>query len=396
MRPILISLTMALSLFSMGVHADARDFEEWFGGNFMLDELIDSSRGYCLDLEGFASTTDTSKPVIVHSCKEGYWKDGTWRVNYPEVGKIYLPEYGLCLTAAALEHNSEMVLAECGSSPMQNFIFHSNAKVEIISGDDQKLCLAVGETSRPAGVNLRRQTRVAECDTTPDQYTRWILPSEDAIYTDFSVFVPPETSQAAAQAPRGGDRGSNGGSAVSRMFNGACATCHGPNASGLASEFAPKLSGQEDWYLIRQMRNFANGLRGGHEGERWATQMLSYFQDANPAQVEDFAALISDLEDTPSATTIKGDVARGQQLYTTSCTACHGADAMGNIALNAPRLAGMSDWYTVIQLKKFRYDYRGDHPEDTLGAQMAAFAKMLPDDQALKDVTAYINTLSYK
>jgi cytochrome c oxidase subunit 2 len=66
---------------------------------------------------------------------------------------------------------------------------------------------------------------------------------------------------------------------------------------------------------------------------------------------------------------------------------------MGNKELNSPRLAGMSDWYMVIQLQKFRAGLRGDHPDDVIGLQMAPFAKLLPDEQSLLDVVAYINTL---
>jgi cytochrome c oxidase subunit 2 len=54
----------------------------------------------------------------------------------------------------------------------------------------------------------------------------------------------------------------------------------------------------------------------------------------------------------------------------------------------------MSDWYMVIQLQKFRSGLRGDHPEDIYGLQMVPFATLLPDEQALVDVVAYINTLS--
>jgi cytochrome c oxidase subunit 2 len=69
---------------------------------------------------------------------------------------------------------------------------------------------------------------------------------------------------------------------------------------------------------------------------------------------------------------------------------------MGNPALNSPRLAGMSDWYMVTQLQKFRTGLRGDHPEDIFGSQMVASAMALPDEQALLDVAAYINTLADK
>ncbi len=56
----------------------------------------------------------------------------------------------------------------------------------------------------------------------------------------------------------------------------------------------------------------------------------------------------------------------------------------GNFMLKAPMDAP----------KRYCTGMRGDHPEDTIGLQMVAFAKSLPDEQALLDVVAYINTLT--
>ena len=67
---------------------------------------------------------------------------------------------------------------------------------------------------------------------------------------------------------------------------------------------------------------------------------------------------------------------------------------MGIKELNSPRLAGMTDWYMVTQLQKYRAGLRGDNADDTFGQQMMPFAKALPDDQAVLEVVAYINTLS--
>ena len=68
--------------------------------------------------------------------------------------------------------------------------------------------------------------------------------------------------------------------------------------------------------------------------------------------------------------TIKGDAARGASRYTT-CAYCHGAAGQGSWSTNAPRLAGMSDWYLARQLQQFRQGHRGRHPQDFHGAQMA-------------------------
>jgi cytochrome c oxidase subunit 2 len=61
--------------------------------------------------------------------------------------------------------------------------------------------------------------------------------------------------------------------------------------------------------------------------------------------------------------------------------------------MNAPRQAGISDWYLLNQLKNFKQGLRGHHPEDLDGKQMRMMAQTLQDDQAMRDVVAYINTL---
>jgi cytochrome c553 len=61
--------------------------------------------------------------------------------------------------------------------------------------------------------------------------------------------------------------------------------------------------------------------------------------------------------------------------------------------MNAPRLAGMSDWYMVTQLKNYQQGIRGAHPEDMYGNQMALMAAILADDQAINDLVSYANSL---
>jgi cytochrome c553 len=89
--------------------------------------------------------------------------------------------------------------------------------------------------------------------------------------------------------------------------------------------------------------------------------------------------------------TVSGNVAQGRQLYQ-ACVACHGARGQGNAELQAPALASRSDWYLLTQLRNFKAGLRGADERDTLGAQMRAISTTLPDEQAITDVVAYINT----
>lgn len=87
-----------------------------------------------------------------------------------------------------------------------------------------------------------------------------------------------------------------------------------------------------------------------------------------------------------------GDPERGKALYAT-CGACHGVNGEGMEALNAPALAGQEQWYVIRQLQNFKNGIRGANPRDIYGMQMAPMAQILPDDQAIEDVAAYIETL---
>lgn len=53
----------------------------------------------------------------------------------------------------------------------------------------------------------------------------------------------------------------------------ACAACHGQNGEGDRQLLAPRLAGQYDWYLARQLANYNRGLRGYASEDAAGTQM---------------------------------------------------------------------------------------------------------------------------
>jgi cytochrome c oxidase subunit 2 len=165
-----------------------------------------------------------------------------------------------------------------------------------------------------------------------------------------------------------------------------CAGCHGSQGQGDALVHAPKLSGQEDWYLERQLRNFRRGVRGSAEHDTHGRSMaLMAMVLKTEADISNVIAFISTLPDKPAAPVIQGDVSKG--------STCHGSAGEGNVVLNAPALAGMSDWYQLSQLANYKKGLRGTHPDDIYGQQMAPMVAILPDEQAMNDVVAYISSL---
>ena len=183
-----------------------------------------------------------------------------------------------------------------------------------------------------------------------------------------------------------------GDAAAGKPLFAVCSACHGAQAEGNPALNAPKLAGQGDWYLKRQLRNFKDGARGTDEKDVFGKIMAPMAATlADDAAIDNVVAYIRTLPDNPAPATVNGNVKNGQDPYVT-CAACHGADGQGIWATNAPRLKGMSDWYLVTQLKNFKQGIRGSHPKDLYGRQMASMAAILADDQATADLVAYIDS----
>lgn len=172
-----------------------------------------------------------------------------------------------------------------------------------------------------------------------------------------------------------------------------CAACHGQQGEGNINLNAPKLSGLNPWYLERQLKHFKNDMRGGNPDDSYGLQMVQMVATLPDDQaIRDVSAYIDTLEDKPAETTVTGDTTNGRRLYR-SCANCHGAEGQGVWSTNAPRLAGMSDWYLVRQLQNYKAGARGYHPADASGKQMAMLTGMLTSDESIHDVISYVNKL---
>ncbi|MEQ8860599.1 MAG: c-type cytochrome [Pseudomonadales bacterium] len=172
-----------------------------------------------------------------------------------------------------------------------------------------------------------------------------------------------------------------------------CAACHGQQGEGNAALNAPRIAGQESWYLRRQMEAYQQGLRGTANGDVYGMQMRPMSMAvSDPTALENLIAYIGTLPDVPAQPTIEGDVAAGQAAYAV-CAACHGPAAGGVEQLGGPRLAGQNDWYLVRQIKNYQQGLRGYDPKDIFGNQMKPMASTLAGDKAINDVVAYINSL---
>jgi cytochrome c oxidase subunit 2 len=187
--------------------------------------------------------------------------------------------------------------------------------------------------------------------------------------------------------------GSGGNAAVGASQYAVCAACHGQQGEGLHALNAPKIAGQGDWYLRNQIHAYKDGLRGVHEKDVYGKQMAPMANVlATDESIDNVIAHIRSLPDKPVPATIDGNAQGGARTYAV-CAYCHGADGLGIQAMNAPRLAGMTDWYMARQLGNFRDGVRGAHRRDYYGLQMGLMGAILTDEQKINDVIAYINTL---
>ena len=171
-----------------------------------------------------------------------------------------------------------------------------------------------------------------------------------------------------------------------------CASCHGLEGEGNPSLNSPKIAGQEYWYVKRQLEYFKHGIRGSDPGDTFGAQMAPMAATlTDETAINNVSAYIESLPNTPAPHTISGDIKNGKDLYET-CSKCHGRDAQGRWSVNAPRMAGMSDWYLLTQLKNFKQGLRGAHPDDATGRQMESMVLSL-NEEKMKDILAYINSL---
>ena len=111
-----------------------------------------------------------------------------------------------------------------------------------------------------------------------------------------------------------------------RLFLNSCAQCHGSDAGG--SKGFPNLT-DHDWLYGGSPENIKTTITNGRAG------VMPPFPQLDGKQIADVANYVRSLSGLPVDEMKK---VRGEEVFKSSCVACHGADAKGNIALGAPNL----------------------------------------------------------
>lgn len=188
-----------------------------------------------------------------------------------------------------------------------------------------------------------------------------------------------------------------GDAAAGQPLYAVCSACHGAIGEGNLALHAPRLSGQSDWYMKRQLNYFKQGVRGAHTddvfGKMMAPMAMTLADEAAVANVVAYIKTLPSAAATLVAAAVPAGTGDAQRRYATNCGICHGANGQGIQAMNAPRLAGLNDWYVRTQMKNFRQGIRGAHRDDQYGGQMGLMAATLGDEQVSNDLIAYIASL---
>jgi cytochrome c oxidase subunit 2 len=75
-----------------------------------------------------------------------------------------------------------------------------------------------------------------------------------------------------------------------------CAACHGTDAKGLKAMNGPSLVLQQDWYTVRQLKNFKSGIRGSDSKDLFGMQMKPMASMLTSDQaIKDLAAYLNSL-----------------------------------------------------------------------------------------------------
>lgn len=163
-----------------------------------------------------------------------------------------------------------------------------------------------------------------------------------------------------------------------------CFACHGADGNSPSPQY-PSLAGQNEAYLIKQMKDFKSGVRSN-------PVMQGMIAAVNEEDFADIAAYFA------SQAIKKGPVEdkylkTGEAIYrggdaerkVPACIACHGPRGEGLPSAGYPAIAGQHPEYTIAQLKAFRDGARKNDPNG-----MMRGATHLMSDAQMEAVAHYL------
>ncbi len=178
-----------------------------------------------------------------------------------------------------------------------------------------------------------------------------------------------------------------GDAAAGKEKSSTCAACHGADGNSTDPQY-PKLAGQSEGYLKKQLMEFKDGTRANAImagmaaalSEEDMQDLATYYS----AQTIDGGKADPDLAERGESIYRGGDMAKGIP----ACAACHAASGLGNPAARFPALGGQHAPYVQSQLEMFRSMQRANDA----GQMMRNIAIKMTDPE-IAAVSSYIQGL---
>ncbi|MBS7662811.1 cytochrome c4 [Pseudomonas lalucatii] len=150
-----------------------------------------------------------------------------------------------------------------------------------------------------------------------------------------------------------------------------CGACHGADGNSAAPNF-PKLAGQGERYLLKQLNDIKSG-------DRQVVEMTGLLDNLSEQDLADMAAYFASQKMSVGAADPKL-VARGEALFRggkleegmPSCTGCHAPNGAGLDAAGFPQLGGQHAAYVAKQLTDFREGNRTNDGDSLIMRSIAA------------------------
>ena len=167
-----------------------------------------------------------------------------------------------------------------------------------------------------------------------------------------------------------------------------CIGCHGSDGNSTNPVY-PKLAGQGEGYLAKQLADFKSGARQEEH-------MTSMVEAISKADIPNLAAWFASQKRSPGSPN-KAKSKQGKKIFhngidaksISACDGCHGADGKGNPAIKFPSLANQHPEYVAKMLKTFRSGTRHNDP----GEMMRNVAAKLSDKE-IESVANYVAGLN--
>jgi len=167
-----------------------------------------------------------------------------------------------------------------------------------------------------------------------------------------------------------------------------CGACHAADGNSAAPNF-PKLAGQGERYLLKQLKDIKSGARP-------IVEMTGLLDNSSDQDLADMAAFYASQQMSVGAADPKL-VEAGQALFRggkldegmPACIGCHAPDGSGLAAAGYPKLAGQHAAYNAKQLTDFR---EGNRTNDGESMIMRAIAAKL-SNKDIEALSSYIQGL---